>query len=337
MRDILRLPIDDESSVGEARRLICAMCRALKFTEILINKVAIIVNELGTNITKHTVGGEIFVRAIECRDITGIEILALDKGPGIKNLNLAMKDGYSTKNTLGGGLGAIKRLSSQFDIYTNPKGTAILSRVWLDKLPKNIPERNFEFGIISFPKDGEDVNGDGFYIEQEKGRTVILVVDGIGHGLYAAEAAFEAIRIFKKNWKGKPGKIVEEIHKGLNHTRGAVAAVAEINCEKKEVIYCGTGNIVAASVSYNGRKNMVSLDGTLGGEVRKIQEFKYSWENDFLFVIHTDGVSSRWDLNSYIGLEFKHPSIIAGIIFRDFEKKLDDATIIVGKHTGQCY
>jgi hypothetical protein len=76
---------------------------------------------------------------------------------------------------------------------------------------------------------------------------------------------------------------------------------------------------------------MVSYNGTVGHEVRKIQEFTYQWPQQGLLVMHSDGLKTQWRLDRYPGLMHKHPSLIAGVLYRDFNRGRDDVTVLVAR------
>ena len=76
---------------------------------------------------------------------------------------------------------------------------------------------------------------------------------------------------------------------------------------------------------------MTSHNGTLGHELRKIQEFSFPWEPQSVLIMHSDGLGSRWDLNQYPGIMTKHASVIAAVLYRDFERQRDDVTVLVAK------
>jgi hypothetical protein len=77
---------------------------------------------------------------------------------------------------------------------------------------------------------------------------------------------------------------------------------------------------------------MTSHNGTLGHELRKIQEFSFPWEPESLLIMHSDGLGSRWDLSQYPGIMRKHASMIAAVLYRDFERQRDDVTVLVAKN-----
>jgi hypothetical protein len=63
--------------------------------------------------------------------------------------------------------------------------------------------------------------------------------------------------------------------------------------------------------------------------MRRVQEFSYPWEPDATLVVHSDGLSTRWRPESYPGLQRHDPAVMAGVLFRDFARARDDASVIV--------
>ncbi len=158
--------------------------------------LAIAITEVGTNLIKHTQGrgGEIIVFARNDLGSVSLEFIALDSGCGIANIDQALTDWYSTANTAGTGLGAIKRLTDEFYIYSYPdKGTVVMARMWLDSRPV-LPK--IEYSVINKPKTGEDVSGDNWAIRLDTEPPKVFVADGLGHGIDAAIAADKAVAVF---------------------------------------------------------------------------------------------------------------------------------------------
>jgi len=196
VRKMLVLPVTEISQVAEARRAGTGLADQLAFDEADIGTIALIVTEAATNLAKHATGGEILLYALQSGDVGGIQVLALDKGPGIANAAQALRDGYSTTGSPGTGLGAMARLATLFDIHSVPgAGTVLLARLWSKPL-SNIRPPPLEVGALSLPKPGEVVCGDRWAVAWFPDRTLILVADGLGHGPGAAEAAMEAVQTF---------------------------------------------------------------------------------------------------------------------------------------------
>lgn len=334
MQESVAIVVTEQSQAGEARRASLALSSRLGFQEIERGKLGILVTEVASNLLNHGGGGVIVLRVLEQDPSVGIEVLALDRGPGMVDVEECLQDGFSTGGTLGHGLGAISRLSDFFEVYSVPtKGTALVAHLWLHSSPP--PGTTLEIGVVCLPKLGEEVSGDNWNCHGDQTRNLLLVVDGLGHGPAAASASSAAVRVFREHPHQSPQRIVEITHAALRSTRGAALAIAEINFEQQVVRFSGIGNISASISSPAGHANLVSYNGTVGHEVRKIHEFTYPWDANGLLIMHSDGLSTQWKLDRYPGLSQKHPSLIAGVLYRDFHRDRDDVTVLVAKGKGQ--
>jgi hypothetical protein len=159
----------------------------------------------------------------------------------------------------------------------------------------------------------------------------ILVADGLGHGLEAADAAQEAIRTFLARPHVEPEQLLHFIHGALRHTRGAAVAIAQLALEGPALHFAGLGNISAVAMNHAGGHHLVSHNGTAGHAARKIQQLPYFWAAGMVLILHSDGLGTRWNLDDYPGLLQRHPSLIAGVLYRDFQRSTDDTTVVVIK------
>ena len=301
------------------------------FSEAETSNVAIVTNELATNLVKHAKRGQIILGALRHGDTLGLEVLSLDQGPGIANIAQCMRDGYSSAGSLGNGLGAIARLAYEFDIYSLPgKGTAVMARLWAGKRTSQ-PMTRLDFGVSCLPMAGEEICGDGWAYEALADSTVCMVADGLGHGPEAAVAADEAVATLREHKMKSPAEIVEKAHGVLRSTRGAALGVAQIQHSQEVLRFCGVGNIAGNIITDGVVRHLASNNGTAGVEARKIAEFSYPWNANSLLIMHSDGLQSRWDLEKYPGLTLRHPSLIAAVLYRDFYRGRDDVTVLVGK------
>ncbi|MGB3202145.1 MAG: ATP-binding SpoIIE family protein phosphatase [Nodosilinea sp.] len=337
MNESTAIAITEQSQTGEARRAALALATRLGFAETERGRIGILVTEVASNLILHGGGGVVVLRAIAQDNIIGIEILGLDRGSGMVDVEECLQDGFSTAGTSGNGLGAIRRLSDFFDIYSQPnKGTALIAHLWTkSSRPSRQDSRPamIELGVVALPKLGEEVSGDAWAWQEEDDRSLFLVVDGLGHGPAAASAASAAIRVFHDHHRQSPQHIVEAAHEALRSTRGAALAIAEINFEQQTVCFAGIGNIAASISSATEHHNLISYNGTVGHEVRKIKEFTYPWYVNGLLTMHSDGISTQWKLDRYPGLSQKHPSLISGVLYRDCHRDRDDVTMLVAKGT----
>jgi anti-sigma regulatory factor (Ser/Thr protein kinase) len=328
----ISLPIEEMSGTADARRFAMKLAEVLDFSESDIGRVALVVTEAATNIVMHAGRGEILLRASAPAAPASLEVLALDQGPGMANVAEALRDGFSTGGSSGQGLGAIARLSTCFEISSAPgKGTALLARIGVIK-PKPLVEPALEWGAVCVPKRGEAVCGDAWAVTAGHARNTILIVDGLGHGLHAFDAANEALRAFWEHSRERPESILNALHGALQKTRGVVAGIAEINWDTRELRWAGAGNITGTLVPVEGKASgLVSHIGTVGHNVTRFQGFTHPWPDDGLVILHSDGLSSGWELESYPGLTRKDPSLIAGVLYRDFASRRDDVAVLVGR------
>jgi anti-sigma regulatory factor (Ser/Thr protein kinase) len=334
--------ITHTSDISSVRRYARRLTDLLGFTETQAGQLAIVITEAATNILKHAGEGWVFITSVRRAHGNAVEMLALDRGDGITNLAQSLRDGVSTAGTAGNGLGAIRRLSQDFDAYSIPgKGAAFYSCVY-DKLSfpdgsaeayaLSAEEPAIQFGSICLPVAGEDECGDDWSIKVNPDSVDILVVDGLGHGPEAALAAAAAVdTITRAPSSLGPAAMIEAMHRALMSTRGAAAAVAKFDIASGIVKFTGIGNISATVIEQTGRKQLVSHNGIVGNNMRKVQEFEQAWPADALFIMCSDGISTQWDLDKYAGLQYCHPALIAGILFRDFARVRDDATVLVMK------
>jgi anti-sigma regulatory factor (Ser/Thr protein kinase) len=325
-------------AVAEASQPVAARASARElaersgFDEADAHRVGIVATEMATNLVKHTRGGEILLRNTFTAATPEIELLAIDRGPGIADVARSLTDGHSTAGSPGTGLGAIQRLSDDFDIYsTVDRGTIVLARIRKNRAPR-AGRKMFDIGAVSVAKSGEDVCGDGWCVQDRVDDTFILMADGLGHGQGAADAAEAAITTFTSSraFSGSTA-VLQAIHEGMRHTRGAAVALAAIHPGERVVRFAGVGNIAATVHSNGAVRHAVSHNGTLGHQARHFREYTYPWTPDAFLVMHSDGLTTHWSLDGYPGLRARRPSVIAAVLYRDFSRQRDDVTVLVAR------
>jgi anti-sigma regulatory factor (Ser/Thr protein kinase) len=346
MEPTIRIAVDDTSQIAEARRVGRKSAEGLGFDEVNAEHVAIIVTEVGTNLLKHAGRGEILFNRVSVETghhDSGVEILALDRGDGIANLEKCMADGYSTGSSPGQGLGAIFRLSTYADIYSAPgnvagKGTAVLARCMASsnhsspQIEPHSGTAQLSFGGINLAKAGQEVCGDSWGSVQDDEYTTILVADGLGHGHEAAVASQEAVRVLRENPGAEPRAVLELAHLAMRSSRGAAVAVTRIDRAKGILAFAGVGNISAQIYSgSHAQQHLVSVNGIAGHNVQQLKEFRYPWPDNGILVLHSDGLVSATGLEAHPGITLRDPSLIAGVLYRDYCRGNDDATVVIAK------
>jgi anti-sigma regulatory factor (Ser/Thr protein kinase) len=322
--------IQDQSQVAEVRRSAIDMAHRQGFGESDGGRVALVATELATNLLKHGNGGEILVGSFGGDQDSGIELIALDKGPGMSNVAASLADGYSTAGTAGKGLGAVVRQSHFVDVASWPGiGTAILARLKRGQPPEGFVD-NSKVGAVAVPMPGQDVCGDSWSVAAVPEQTTVMVADGLGHGPEAAEASVEAVRLFHRFSGHTAPMLLEYVHGGLRSTRGAAISVARLQTGSGKLTFSGVGNVAGVIFANGDLRRMISMPGTAGHSVRKIQALEYPFTTG-LVILHSDGIASSWTLERYPNLAARHPTLIAAVLYRDLTRGRDDATVLVAK------
>lgn len=326
--------IDDRSLIAFIKREIHNLALQLGFTPHRAAETDIIVAELTSNLIKYAQGGELLYRAHHADGHNQIEIYCLDKGVGIDNVNKIMNDGYSSSNTLGQGLGAIKRLSNDFQIYSLRNWGTVQYIKICDKIDFEVPlmPSGFNFSAVSVNYPGERVCGDGYYIKYSKKGFYIFVGDGLGHGANAHEAVEQAIKAFKQTTEHDPTAILREIHDKVKKTRGLVATIATVDYKSESWNICGVGNINTRIYRGLENKTYTPYNGIIGHNIpRTLNSTIVPYEKHQLIVMHSDGLRTRWNLNDLTSIIKQNPGVIASSLYKDNIRGTDDATVLVGK------
>lgn len=325
------------SDIASARRAGQRLAQDAGFDDVRSGQVAIVISEAATNILKHAGEGRIALAPVFCGEAAGIEVLALDKGPGIANLGQALRDGVSSAGTAGTGLGAMRRLADEFDVYAHPgKGAVFCMRLWpgagaaAEPAP---PPRRAPAGAVCLPLAGETESGDAWLLARQRQAIALMLVDGLGHGPEAAKAARAAVDAVAQQPGMRPAAQIEVCHAALRPTRGAAQAVALLDLETRQLHFAGVGNIGACVIERapdgDTRRQLMSHNGIVGHNMRKVQEFALPCPPGALVVMASDGIGTQWDLAQYPGLAACDPAIVAAVLLRDFARGRDDACVLV--------
>lgn len=319
-------PVADSSHVSAARNALGDLMARGAFDETRAGRGNLVLTEAATNILKHAGEGALILGSIASGGVRGVEVIAIDKGPGIADWARSSEDGHSTAGTPGTGLGAMRRLSDEFDAYSGSGlGTAVRMTLW-----GGARERvRFEVGAVCIALKGEAVCGDAWGCAPHDRGITLMVADGLGHGLQAHEASEAAVALLNRHPHDGASRLLEAAHGALRSTRGAALAVARCDLEKGEVTYAAAGNIASSILGEGPRRQMISHNGIVGHKVHSMRELPYPWPRDATLVMHSDGIDTHWDLAKYPGLVARHPALIASVLYRDHARGRDDATVVV--------
>lgn len=321
-------PIGDPSQVAPARRGINMLATELGFDAEDAGRAALVATEIGTNLVKHGGGGELLAQRISSGGRTGLELLGLDKGPGIVDVAKCLRDGYSTSGSPGTGLGAMERLSQRFEMYTRPaQGTAVLAQLWPDaRAPAPEP---VQVGALVVPKPGETLSGDAWCYHERVEGVLVVGIDGLGHGFGAHQAATEACRVFEAEQYRPPLMLMQRMHEALRPTRGAAVTLIEVDWDAGRATSVAVGNVAAAFVNGTAIKRVAADNGIVGHVMSRPRELQHEYRPDSVLILHSDGLTANWQLDRYPGLMQHHPAMIAGVLYRDCSRGRDDSLVVV--------
>ncbi len=322
-------PIDDASRVGEARRFAAQAAAAMGWAELEAGRLALVVTELGTNLLRHAQKGRLLIasRPEACE----VEVVCIDEGPGISDLARSMQDGYSSGSTPGTGLGAVRRLASDFDIHSAvPDGTVCVARVRPAGAPRAVrADAQVDIGGLCLPAPGEIECGDAWSAALEGDRIAVLMADGLGHGPDAARASREAQAVFAREPFAELRTQLQQAHQALQTTRGAAVCLARLDIGTGTLQWSGAGNVIGRVLSGVFDKSILTQHGTVGMQIRKPETSSMALPDHALVILHSDGIESRWTADRLRPLLQRDPTLVAAILLRDHTRHRDDATIVV--------
>jgi anti-sigma regulatory factor (Ser/Thr protein kinase) len=323
--DLRWLRVEDPSAAAACRAAALALAGRLDFPAARTDQVALAVTEAASNLDKHASQGAMLLRIGRDGGKPGIEMVTIDSGPGMLDTSAALRDGHSTSGTLGIGLGAIRRLADFCDLYSVPgHGTVLVARFW----PTPCPGRPRYAGLVR-PITGETECGDAFGAAEMDDSVIGVLCDGLGHGPLAATAAMEAVKAILEEPAAEPAALVERAHRRMNHTRGGAIGVVQV--AGPVIRFAGLGNITAMILAEGTRRGMLSVPGIAGHQARAIRQFEYDAPPGAAIVLHSDGISNRWDPRVLPGLNARDPLVVAAALLAEAGTRRDDAGLLVLK------
>ena len=334
--------------VGALRRLARELAVEQHASDAECGRVELVATELGTNTLQHArPPGYMLLQPLTLPQCRGVEILAVDHGPGIRDLATVLAglpdrssdrsappaDPRRAPQGLGVGLSAVRRQASEFDIHSQrDRGTVVLARIFFE--PRR-GELGFRAGTVSVPVLGEQENGDAYAFVDQAGGCAVLVADGLGHGPQAARASVAAAAVFRRAGALDPESYFHAAHEELRGTRGAAVSLCCIFPEQDRLLFAGVGNVEGRIHLASGSVGLAPRTGTLGMNPKapRIELREFAWEPGAILILHSDGLRRHYDLATYGDLRKRDPALIAAVLHRDLARLRDDATVMVVRDT----
>ncbi len=334
---------DATRGVVEAHRF----CREAGLSEVDSQAVSTAVSELARNILKYAGHGELLFQGIDHGQSHGVMVTARDRGPGIGDIDTAMRDHFSSSGTLGLGLPGVRRMMDDFTIDSEPGRLTEVRFLKWDRPPLRpvqvlpgtrpcagkAPEPDcadcldLDYGAYSRPCSGERVNGDATLIEQRENLLMLAVIDGLGHGEQAHRVSTAARDYLKQRWSQDVVGTMQQLHKELQGSLGAVAGILVVDSRNGHARFSGIGNI-AYRVLGSRSMRLPSAAGNLGHQIRSPKEQQHTLTEEDVVVMYSDGVRDRFELEEYPQIRYQAAETVARTVVERFGKAHDDASCV---------
>ena len=326
--DVETTPVVDDASITVVREHVRALGAELGFAQNDTEFVATAATELARNQLVHARGGRFVVRSIERCGVRGLELVAADRGSGLADPTRAFDGMISTRGGLGSGVASVRQLMDEldFDIRLG-EGTCI----WARKFAGPVPYRS-EVAILGRPCEGESESGDDAAFVRQGDALTIGIVDGLGHGILARDVAAPSAALLRSRAELAPTAILHEVDDTLRAARGAVMAVARIDCRLGQIEHAAVGDVRTHLYRPRECHRFSSVAGVLGAADQRGR--KYVVERELMqdhdvIVMFSDGLTTRVDISEQLQLLRRHPIVIAAHLLEQFGRSNDDALVLV--------
>lgn len=329
-----------ESGQVLLRSRLRAVSRRMGFGDVEREHLELACNEMVTNQHKFAEGNGLVQLWQVSSPAPALDLFAFDYGKGIPDVAAALRDGYTTAGTMGKGLGAIRRLSSQSDVYSVAlehakglpwHGTAVWARFCRAAASAAPPVH--EHGTCLRAYQDSPFNGDRIEARTSRGRLRWLHLDALGHGREAAEVA-EGLGPFLDDETPVDG-LLARLSERLRGTRGAVGMACEADAQAQTLKVCGVGDMVAWLVA-NGEKRAIAFSpGVLGHAHRKPETLILPFPGHALAVTASDGLRRNLTLGTLPALWRHHPQLIALVLAQVMGRHNDDRSVFAVRPAGK--
>ena len=325
----------DVYAAGEAAR---NLALAAGFADAAAHEISLCAVELAMNMVLHAHGGVLTIDSLTKTEKPGIFLIAEDDGMNDGLHQGMVGDGMTTRSSLGYGLGTVNRLMDSLKIdspRTAKGGTRVTGFRALPKSMADLSGFPLEVGVASRPCPGFGQNGDVYVQHLGPGFLLAGVIDGLGHGQFAAKAATSA-----RNYvMGHADNDLQDIFAGASRmclgTRGAAMTLARLNWGDRTLILAGKGNVDARFPEGHPEGSFVPARGIVGKDNSGVQLRTFTWGERLCVLIHSDGISSSCTEIFRNASALSAQDTASAILMR-YARPNDDATVLVIKEKRSC-
>jgi serine phosphatase RsbU (regulator of sigma subunit) len=187
------------------------------------------------------------------------------------------------------------------------------------------------FGIAGRPYPGEQVSGDDWQLDHHAHGFRVSMIDGLGHGQPAANAAAAAKALLASRPELGPVEALRACHAALFSTRGAAMWIANVYPTQSKLTYAGVGNVDARLWQEGRQHRLVAQRGIVGAALPTVRLYEVTLKHHWVLLVHTDGVREHFDADSLPDLLTSDPQAMADGILLAWGRPTDDALVLVAR------
>ncbi|GAA3885240.1 ATP-binding protein [Streptomyces sedi] len=329
--------VDHVSAVHLALTEARALARTLRLPGALPEKAAVLASELATNLDKHARDGVLYLQPLPRGG--GLELTAVDRGPGIVDVRAALADGFSTTGTLGSGLGAVRRIADTLTLHSDPRGTLAratltapgarepgpLGAICLPAVPHDAPDP--VSGSTGRDGEGEASCGDAFAVRETPDGRTVAVIDALGHGPEAQRAADSALAVFDEDPSAPLTELLTRQHRALRRSRGAAVALLRLGAEQAEFAAVGNVRLVRIGLE-RPHGGPAGPPGIVGYTLPRLVTHRLPRVPGETLLLHTDGIAPGWYRAPAEEPPRLPPTLLAPFLAHRHRRVRDDAAIV---------
>lgn len=184
-----------------------------------------------------------------------------------------------------------------------------------------------KYGVFSRPKEGREISGDAYLVLEGKDFSLFALVDGLGSGEEAAQAAYRAVECIRENRERPLLEILRTCHSALHNTRGVVVGLLRVEERDGRVRYAGVGNIGICVLSEEPF-HPISYNGIVGYRLPRVHEFVGRYRPGDTFILYSDGIDSRFHSDEALLDVERDPQRLAEAIAKRYGRD-DDLCVLV--------
>lgn len=313
----------------------CARQFALRlgFSHSESDEIALAVTELASNVLEHAGSGQIHLKSLQTERSVALQVVCEDNGPGLRDSERAMTDGYSTAGSLGAGLGAVNRLMDTLEFFARPEGgLRIVCERWPRPKTGNFFPRRLEFGAATRSCRLMRENGDTFVIQQWEDHALAGVIDGLGHGHFAQRASQAARQYLEHHFDQPLDNLFRGVGRACRATRGVVMALARFDLSGARFDLATIGNVEVRLLGQETPFKPAIRRGVVGHSSAPAPvTTAHPWTGTNVLIIHSDGINSRWHSDQIGDLSSRSAAELARGLVERFGRIDDDATVLVAR------